>query len=215
MYVIPCEDEAVIIDPHKNVEIKDILKEKNVQKLFILLTHEHHDHTSGIYWYQEHFQTKLICQKDGADWMRSKQYLRPTLLSFIIGEADHINGTHRLEEFKREFVSAQYEADITFESKMNCDWKSHDISLFHIPGHSKGSSLIVFDGKLAFTGDSLLKDIPIITRFPGSSHEDYLQKAIPILKKELNENMLIFPGHGNPFYLHEILKEGELNVQFR
>jgi len=61
----------------------------------------------------------------------------------------------------------------------------------------------------------LLKDIPIITRFPGSSQSDYEQITLPILRKKLRNNMTLFPGHGNPFIVNEIIKEGKLNVQFR
>lgn len=215
MYVMASENEAVIIDPHKSIEITDLLKENKVNSLYILLTHEHHDHTSGIYWFQENFNTTLICQKDGEEWMKTKQYLRPTLLKFIIGEEDKKNGTNRLNDFKENFVSRQYEADVTFDETMDLKWREHCIRLIHIPGHSKGSCLMVFDGKFAFTGDSLLKDIPIITRFPGSCHEDYIQKTIPTLKKELKENMMIFPGHGMPFCFKELFKGGRFNVQFR
>lgn len=215
MYVLLSGEEAVIIDPHKSQELTDLMVEKNVRKVIILLTHEHHDHTSGIYWYQEHFATTIICQKNGAEWMASKQYLRPMLLSFILSEFDKLNGTYRLDEFEKDFVARQYYVDISYDDEFKFDWQNFLFELYHIPGHSQGSSLILLDGKYAFTGDSLLKDMPIITRFPGSSQSDYEQITLPILRKKLKNNMVLFPGHGNPFIINDIIKGGKLYVQFR
>jgi len=98
---------------------------------------------------------------------------------------------------------------------LSLNWNNHKLELTHIPGHSKGSSLIIIDDSFVFTGDSLLKDIPIITRFPGCSKEDYLAIALPLMRQKLNNEMTIFPGHGNPFIVNDIIKGGELNVQFR
>lgn len=215
MYVVISNREALLLDPHKSQDLTDLLVEKNVRNVTILLTHEHHDHTSGVYWYQGHFETTLICQNSGAEWMASKRYLRPMLLSFILSESDKLNGTHRIKEFEKYFVARQYSADITYDDTWKFQWQNHNIEFYHIPGHSQGSCLILLDGKYAFTGDSLLKDIPIITRFPGSSKEDYLAIALPLMRQKLNNEMTIFPGHGNPFIVKDIIKGGELNVQFR
>jgi len=215
MYAFISEGEALLIDPHKSQELTDLLVEKNVRKVTILLTHEHHDHTSGVYWYQEQFEATLICQKNGAEWMASKRYLRPMLLSFILNESDKLNGTHRIKEFEKYFVARQYSADITYDDEWKFRWQDLYFEFYHIPGHSQGSCLILLDGKYAFTGDSLLKDIPIITRFPGSSKEDYLSIALPLMRQKLNDDMIIFPGHGSPFSLNEIKTKEELNVQFR
>jgi len=215
MYIIIGNHEALIVDPHKDEETTQLLKKNAVKKVLILITHEHHDHTSGIYWYQEHFETTLICQKSGAEWMASKRYLRPMLLSFILSESDNLNGTYRLEEFEKEFVARQYFADITYDDEWKFRWQNYNFEFYHIPGHSQGSSLILLDGRYAFTGDSLLKDIPIITRFPGSSKEYYKAIALPLMRQKLKNDMIIFPGHGSPFFLNEIKKEEELNVRFR
>ena len=215
MYAVVLNGEALIFDPHKSQELTNILFEKRVKKIIIILTHEHHDHTSGIYWYKERFDSTIICQKLGADYMSSRKYLRAMLLTFILSEEDKINGTQRLEEFNKEFVPQQYRADVTYGNEFSFTWNNHKLELTHIRGHSKGSSLIIIDDRFVFTGDSLLKDIPIITRFPGSSQIDYKQITLPILRKKLKNNMTIFPGHGNPFIFYELIKGGELYVQFR
>lgn len=215
MYVIIEDDEAVVIDPHKEEEVTKLLKDNGVKKVLILPTHEHHDHTSGIYWYQEYFEAILICQEQTAEVMKSKRYLRPMVLSFILKEMDRKNGTNTLEEFEQSFVMKNYVADTTYDEKFEMLWKGHTFQFFHIPGHSKGSSLIILDDKIAFTGDSLIQDWPIVTRFPGSNHEQYVSYALPLMREELKENYTILPGHGNPFVLGSIMKNGQLDVQFK
>lgn len=215
MYVLLAEDEALIIDPHKNEELTDLLKNKGIKRVTILLTHEHHDHTTGVYWYQEQFESTLICQKNAADYIAKRQYLRPTLIAFILGEEDHVNGTHVYEDFTKSFVPRQYYADITYEENHAFNWHNYNFHFYHIPGHSQGSSLIVMNGQYAFTGDSLLKDLPIIIRFPGSNKADYENISMPLLSHLLTSDMTILPGHGAPFVLKEIMENNKIYVQFR
>lgn len=215
MYVLLADNEALILDPHKNEELTDLLNSRGINKATILLTHEHHDHTSGVYWYQENFKSKLVCQQNAAECISKKQYLRPTLIAFLLGEEDQVNGTHTYDEFKRSFEPRQYYADITYSEQYAFNWHGHNLKFYHIPGHSAGSSLIVLDGKCAFTGDSLLKDLSIITRFPGSNKQEYLNKTLPLLYRVLLPEMTILPGHGKPFILNEIMENNQINVQFR
>ena len=215
MYVLMADNEALIIDPHKNEVLTELLKSKGIGKVTILLTHEHHDHTTGVYWYQDIFESTLICQQNAAEYIARKQYLRPTLIAFILGEEDHVNGTHVYDEFKKSFVPCQYYADITYEEEYSFNWHNYTFQFFHIPGHSAGSSLIILNGKYAFTGDSLLKDLPIIIRFPGSNKEDYLSTTYPLLSRQLMPDMTILPGHGEPFTLKEIMNNNQIYVQFR
>lgn len=215
MYVLLAENEALIIDPHKNEELTDLLKDKGIKRVTILLTHEHHDHTTGVYWYQEQFESILICQHNAAEYIARRQYLRPTLIAFILGEEDRINGTHVYDDFKKSFVPKQYYANITYEEEYTLNWHNYIFQFYYIPGHSQGSGLIVMNGQYVFTGDSLLKDLPIIIRFPGSSKADYESITMPLLSRLLTSEMTILPGHGAPFVLKEIMENNKIYVQFR
>lgn len=215
MYVLMADNEALIIDPHKNKELTELLKSKGIDKVTILLTHEHHDHTTGVYWFQENFESTLICQQQAAEYIARKQYLRPTLIAFILGEEDHINGTHVYDEFKKTFEPRQYYADKTYEEHYTLSWNNYIFEFYHIPGHSAGSSMILLNGRYAFTGDSLLQDLPIIVRFPGSNKEEYLNVTYPLMSRLLTSDMTILPGHGKPFVLKEIINNNQIYVQFR
>ena len=56
--------------------------------------------------------------------------------------------------------------------------------------------------KYIFTGDSLIQNTPTITRFKTSNNATYESTTRPFLKS-LDKNMLVFPGHGEPFKISE------------
>lgn len=215
MYLMMEGDKAVLIDPHKDEELTHFLLMRRVKSLIILLTHEHHDHTSGIYWYQKNFESRLICQIEAAKAMASRRYLHPMVISYILGENDRKNGSHLLYDFKQSYEMRNYYADMTFDEELLMDWSGHQFQFYHIPGHSKGSALVIIDDKVAFTGDSLLCDMPVITRFPGSNHIQFVNKSLPLLRENLKDYHRVLPGHGKTFVFGEILNKGQLNVQFR
>ena len=53
-----------------------------------------------------------------------------------------------------------------------------------------------------FTGDTLLGDNAAITRFPGGNTNDYKHIALPYLRS-LDKNLIVMPGHGEPFVLSD------------
>ena len=213
MYVVIDGEDALVIDPHED---DDLLKKlEKVKNINILLTHEHPDHISGIYWLQTQFKTKLVCTKYCADYISQEKNIRPILITFVLEERDRVNGTHLLEKFNKEFVPHTYTADITFENNYEMSWKGHNFEFFNILGHSKGSCGIILDGNIVFTGDSLMKELPVITRFPGGNRKTYISETLPLLENKLQSDMWILPGHGNPFQLKEIMKDGKINVEFR
>ena len=89
-----------------------------------------------------------------------------------------------------------------------------DVWFKHIPGHSKGSNIIIINDSFVFTGDSLMNDNPIITRFPGSDHKKYVNYTLPILES-LDRNLYVFPGHGFGFTLDSMYKDGKLHIEYK
>ena len=213
MYAIIDGENALVIDPHEDDEI--LKKLADVEDITILLTHEHPDHISGTYWLQKQFRTKLVCTKYCADYISKEKNVRPILISFVLEERDRLNGTNLLKKFNSEFVPHTYTADITFDNKYEMNWCGHHLEFFKMLGHTKGSCGIILDEKVVFTGDSLMKDLPVITRFPGGNKKMYISETLPMLENKLNPEMTILPGHGEPFILKEIMKDGKINVEFR
>lgn len=215
MYVFfPCEGEAIIVDPHVDAECLALLKEREVRRIYIILTHEHTDHTSGIYWYQEQFDSQIICQQECAVHIANKRAMRPLLTYLILEERDQVNGTHLFEKFKEEYVIHTYQAEQTFDESYDICIGDTKINFVHIPGHSKGSTLIMVNDKIAFTGDSLMRVNPVITRFPGSDHKLYVEYTLPILSN-LPEEIEVLPGHGEPFQMKELIVNGKLHIDYK
>ena len=160
MFIFLHGGEAVIIDPHYQSSALNLLQKNKIKKTFILLTHEHPDHTYGL----------------------------PYLKDFM--------------ETYREYA---YHADITFDTEYTFHWNNTIFHFISTPGHSPGSCCILINDELIVTGDSLLSEYPVITRFPGGSTKDYQEKTLPYLKS-LNKELIVLPGHGKICKLSEILQ---------
>jgi len=194
MYIILASGEAIVIDPHVSPDADKFLSEGHVKTVSILLTHEHFDHTSGVNWLKEKYSCQLICTEECAQRIANKRNNRPLTLPFLKNSKEKQPNTCQIEQ------SAWYEciADKTFQGEYSFVWHGHKLKLISAPGHTIGSCLIELDQIYVFTGDSLIADSRIITRFPTGSHEDYEKFTLPYLQT-IPSNSWIMPGHGKPF----------------
>ena len=215
MYIIIRNNCALVVDPHKDEAAEELFREHAVSDITILLTHEHSDHISGIHWLQSGYKSSLICTENCADYISDIRNTRPILMTFILEQRDMENGTNVLEEFNREYISCSYIADKSFSGNLCMDWNGYSLEFTEIKGHSRGSCIINLDNRLVFTGDSLLKDYPVITRFPGGNTKKYKNETLPFLNGYLRDDMFILSGHGAPFFKKEIMVGGEINVEFK
>lgn len=214
MFIIIENNKALIIDPHKNSEVYNLLQKNNINEVTIILTHEHSDHVSGIMWLKDNFNTILISTKETSNYLSDVKNTRPILITFVLEEQDKKNGTNILDKFKQNYKPFIIKSDITFENNFEYKWNSHNLRFKKVLGHSKGSCFIFFDNNIIFTGDSLLKDYPIITRFPGGNVKKFKNETIPYLES-LDRNLNVFPGHGKNFVYKELFKKDKLHVEFR
>lgn len=202
MYVICENNSALIIDPCISDRAINRLIQRNINEVKIILTHEHYDHISGIGVFRENFSgCEVICSEKCNQNLQSatgngSKYFKALFLDktdAALKEADKV-----------EPVS--YCADTTFGGQLTLQWQNHILILRETPGHSPGSICILMDESRLFTGDSLLKDVPVITRMPGGSRKDYNAKTLPFLKL-LNKTIYVYPGHGTPGVLEEMMME--------
>lgn len=214
MFIIIENNKALIIDPHENNEVYNLLRMNDIIDITVLLTHEHTDHISGLKWLKDNFNTTIISTKETSDYISDIKNTRPILITFVLEEQDKLNGTNLLEKFKQNYEPFATKADITFEEDFEYVWNSHSLRFKKVLGHSKGSCLIFLDDNIVFTGDSLMKDYPIITRFPRGNNKVYKSETIPYLET-LDANLEVFPGHGKIFKLKDIFSEGKLHVELK
>lgn len=202
-YVV-CEDrEALIVDPISTDEFQEYIIKMRIETAVVFLTHEHFDHINGLNWLRDRFPCTVYAHTECSRNIGLENVNLSKLANVI---TQYNDSSVKDKPLLVPFVCKP--ADITFEDEMDCRWHDHHIYLVHTPGHSAGSSCIVMDGKLMFSGDTLLT-IPTITRFPGGSRETFVNITVPRLN-DLEDVRYDFPGHGESGAFIEMLWLNEL-----
>lgn len=202
MFVIMKGDRALIVDSNEDEELKTLFKEKGIRKAYILLTHEHYDHTSGVCWLKEKFDTTLICNRYCAERIAEARRNIPKLVSFVLANKDKEDGGNRYQQFKKKYKPYTLQADVVYDAPCKFELLRMEIQATQTPGHSPGSWCLVVDDSFVITGDSLIQNTPVLERFKESCPDDYRNITLPYLKG-LDENLIVLPGHGDPFVLKD------------
>ncbi|MDE6433374.1 MAG: MBL fold metallo-hydrolase [Lachnospiraceae bacterium] len=192
MYLIVKNKSALIIDPHICQDAVEFLEQKTVEEIWIILTHEHFDHISGVNFFREHWSCTVLCGNHAKEYLTDPlKNLSAYFKSLLI---DKDAETVRIAE---EVFDENYScyADIGFDGRYGFEWQGLDIQLIETPGHSKGSICILVEEQYVFTGDSLVADNAVITRLPGGSKKEYRLITKPFLEG-LSKDTIVFPGHG-------------------
>lgn len=202
MFIIINEGEAIVIDPNDNKEGIELLHNSKIDKIHLLLTHEHYDHTLGINIFRKKFKVvDLFCQKEAAKSIENPRRNHPKFVAFVLAVQDLKDGGHRYDDFNTHYKTFESYADSFFEEESVKEIAGFNIHFVHTPGHCPGSCCIEI-GNNVFTGDSLLENDPVILRFPESCKDDYNRITLPYLQS-LPKNTLVWPGHGESFNIEE------------
>lgn len=202
MYFIPVGEEGFVFDPNINKDILPLFEKYGTMRIQIVLTHEHYDHTTGVEWLQDKMEAPVFCQERCARSISSDKGNNPKFVALVLKNKDREDGGHRYEDFKANYMPYTLHADETYEDRGNVKVGDVSFECFYTPGHSPGSTCYILDGKYVFTGDSLIQNTPTVLRFKTSNKEVFEQKTLPFLQS-LDKNMLVFPGHGEPFKINE------------
>lgn len=196
MYIVCCNNHGIIFDPHISQEALEYIKNNSLYVDYIILTHEHYDHISGVNWFKELFKCNVICSEECAYAIQ-----RPELnlskyfdvLNQLLPKGDKLRASKNVELYSCN-------ADIVFQNKLNLKWQGHMVDFILIPGHSRGSICILFDNKYLFSGDSLLKDYSTVTRLRGGDRKIYKEQTLELFKS-LAPETIVYPGHYEMFVL--------------
>lgn len=202
MFFIPMGDVGVVFDPNISDELPPLLEMYGTKRLQIILTHEHYDHTTGVKWLQGLIEAPVFCHEDCAQYISSDKGNSPRLVAMALKTKDLADGGKRYESFMASYVPYTLTADKTFAEMDTFIVGECCFDCVSTPGHSPGSACYLLEGKYIFTGDSLIQNTPTITRFKTSNNATYESVTRPFLKS-LDKNMLVFPGHGEPFKINE------------
>ena len=143
MYVIAEGKHAIVIDPFVYTEAGT-----NLIVDYIILTHEHYDHISGVNVWKTFTNAPVLCSRMCAENIQNpKKNLAKHFKEFCALQ------TWLKQDIIPEFPS-DYKcfADKWFEGELVFQWQGHIVSLFEIPGHSQGSIGILLDDKDFFRG---------------------------------------------------------------
>ncbi len=198
MYMIAENGHCIIIDPCEMDELKRDLSGFTVD--YVLLTHEHDDHITGVEWSKKELGAPVLCSKACAvnikDPRANHSYyfnLMKSLMSDLV------------KDMSVSLMPFSCTATDTFEDEMSISWQGHSLYLRETPGHSRGGACILLDGKHLFTGDSLML-AQTATCFKGGSLDMYNELTLPWLYS-LDSTISVYPGHYEPFLLGERLKD--------
>lgn len=202
MYIFIEGNEALVIDPNVNNEVSVLFERNDIRKVYLLLTHEHYDHTNGVIWFKEHFDSMLICNKVCADIVSIMRKNTPRLVSLVLADKDRKDGGNRYEEFKKSYVPFKLDADIIYDAPCHFSLLGMKFEGFQTPGHSPGSWCLLVDNEFVITGDTLIKDTPVILRFSEGRENEFKAITLPFLKS-LDSELMVLPGHFDPFVLKD------------
>ncbi len=204
-YLIVKNNKAVLIDAAENNQLIKYLNDNNIKIQIIILTHEHIDHISGLNDLRKEYCVKVIsseaCNCSIQNPISNMARYFETFLYF----KKNYNLVDSYNKDNKKYINYSCSCtDISFNGKYKFEWDNHIFELIETPGHSKGSISIVIDNKYLFSGDSLLKDMEVITKFPGGSTKIYNIITLPFYKS-LDRDIIVYPGHGQGFILKEII----------
>ncbi|MBN1639338.1 MAG: MBL fold metallo-hydrolase [Ignavibacteriales bacterium] len=196
MYIIENEKSIIVIDPFEDEDtFKDYL-DNNFSLDYIFLTHEHYDHISGVNFLKKKFETKVVCSSTCGELIKDPSANFSKYFEALAMMIPQDKAALKVEDVKPYATSA----DLVFNKKLILNWEGMDIIMYETPGHSQGSCCLILNNDCLFSGDSLLKDYPVVTKLKGGSKRSYESISKPFLES-LPKGMKIYPGHFEEFEL--------------
>ncbi|OLO38047.1 hypothetical protein BTR23_12475 [Alkalihalophilus pseudofirmus] len=184
-YVITDSEKSfcIVIDPGGNPE--NILNYIGNQKVdYILLTHCHFEHISGLNQLKRHTDASVIVHHSEAEWL-----LSPSL--------------NLSDQNENPLICDWPDVMLNGDELIKCS--NSTIKAIHTPGHSPGSTCFLLNDMYLFSGDTLLAGLVGHTNGPYGDSV-LLKKSIKTKLLQLDESIIVYPGHG-----HETTMQTEKN----
>lgn len=178
---------CVIVDPASEKSEREIsyIEEQGLTLDYIMLTHEHTDHTWGVNALKIRYpEVKILCSE------ACNKYAKKASRVYFLYYYDDPNYRYTIEP-----------ADVLItEQEDYMEWHGHQLHFLITQGHSYGSMCIGID-EMLFTGDTI---IPYPAYFNGrdSNEEDWIE-SIKKIRDKFNSDTMIYPGHGEKLTLGE------------
>lgn len=177
-YVLESDGVFAVLDPaFENAELLDFLKSKNVK--YVLLTHGHFDHISGVNSVARATGAKVCVHSLDGEMLLdgNKSYYN-----------SHFGG-----------IQEPIKADILLNDSDELKLGNTKIRVMHTPGHTMGSVCYIFEKeKIIFSGDTLFRLSAGRTDLAGINPVLAGRNELASLKKlaALDGDYTVYPGHG-------------------
>lgn len=188
-YLVVDEDSkhCLCIDPASEKSEREIkyIEENNLTLDYIILTHEHTDHTWGVNVLKGRFsEAKVICSEVCCENL-AKEFQAYFLLYF--DNPDYHYTVCQVDETTKVLGG-------------NLLWQGHELKFVPTPGHSLGSMSVDIEG-LLFTGDAIMQSKPYINKRNGS--KELFFESVKMILNTYPVETLVYPGHGEVFQLKD------------
>jgi len=177
LYACPQTHEAVIIDPGDEAEsiLKSIAELKLIPK-YIINTHGHIDHISAI---------------------DAVSAVYPVPLAIHPADVPMYTDKGAAEMFGRAAPLVHRKPDILLQEGDRLSFGTLTLEVLHTPGHTPGGVCLVSHSYCVFSGDTLFYRSIGRTDLEGGNHAQIITSIREKLYM-LEDDLVVFPGHGRP-----------------
>jgi len=169
----PDKREGLIIDPGaEGSRLIKFIKQEKISINYIINTHGHPDHIGANRKIKEHTNAPILIHQYDAPMLTKSESVLPLI-------------------FPLESSSPPADTFIKDGDLIEC--AGMKLKVLHTPGHTPGGISLLIDDSI-FTGDTLFSGSIGRSDLPGGSQEVLLNSIKKILS--LDENLIIYPGHG-------------------
>lgn len=174
-YVVGCERtrEAVLIDPGDEAEeLVAAVRAHALQVKYILLTHAHVDHVTGVGAAKDAFHAPVYLHRDDLPlYERAAQQAQ--MFGFEVEPPPPVDAFYDGERLR---------------------FGDYEVRVHHTPGHCPGGVCLQIGDHL-FVGDTLFAGSIGRTDLPGGNYE-VLMRSITGVLFPLGDKAIVHPGHG-------------------
>jgi glyoxylase-like metal-dependent hydrolase (beta-lactamase superfamily II) len=180
-FLVGCERtrEAILIDPGDEVDqLIEAVGTANVQVKYILLTHAHVDHVTGVGAAKRAFDVPVYLHRDDL---------------FLYDQAVEHGAMFGLTVQQPPPVDVFYDGSAI-------GFGDYEVQVLHTPGHCPGGVCLQVGragtpGRDLFVGDTLFAGSIGRTDLPGGDY-DVLMTSITQVLFPLGDDAIVYPGHG-------------------
>jgi glyoxylase-like metal-dependent hydrolase (beta-lactamase superfamily II) len=182
-FVVGCDRtrEAIVIDPGDEAEqLIDAVRRHSLTVKYILLTHAHVDHITGVGPAKSAFDAPVYLHRDDLPFYE-----------------------HAVEQGQMFGLTVRQPPPVdVFYDESPIRFGDYEVRVHHTPGHCPGGvCLEITDTLHLFVGDTLFAGSIGRTDLPGGNYE-VLMRSITQVLFALGDDAIVHPGHGPDTTIH-------------